>query len=59
MFSLTTLEMVIIQGLNNETFNKASGILSLGLLSSINNFNYGNIYGKNLASGIYGFVFHR
>ncbi|HHX78977.1 MAG TPA: hypothetical protein GX695_04420, partial [Acholeplasmataceae bacterium] len=46
-------------GLNvgNETHNKASGILTLGLLSSINNLNYGNIYGKNLASGIYGFVF--
>ncbi|MDD4482263.1 MAG: hypothetical protein PHP18_03495 [Bacilli bacterium] len=40
-----------------ETHNKASGILSLGLCSSINNMNYGNIYGKNLASGIYGFVF--
>lgn len=46
-------------GLNvgGETHNKASGILTLGLLSSINNLNYGNIYGKNLASGIYGFVF--
>jgi hypothetical protein len=46
-------------GLNiaNETHNKSSGILSLGLLSSVNNLNYGNIYGKNLGSGIYGFVF--
>ena len=43
--------------ITNETRTKASGILSLGVLSVINNVNYGNIYSKYLASGIYGFIY--
>ncbi|MDO9628906.1 MAG: hypothetical protein Q7I99_03310, partial [Acholeplasmataceae bacterium] len=43
--------------ITNETRTKASGILSIGVLSIINNVNYGNIYGKYLASGIIGIVY--
>ena len=43
--------------ITTETRTKASGILSLGVLSVINNVNYGNIYGKYLSSGIFGFVY--
>ena len=41
----------------NETRAKASGILTIGLLSIVNNVNYGNIYSKYLASGIIGFLY--
>ena len=34
------------RNMGQETYNKASGILALGLLSSVNNLNYGDIYGK-------------
>ncbi|MCF7930928.1 MAG: hypothetical protein K9L02_05425 [Acholeplasmataceae bacterium] len=43
--------------ITNETRSKASGILTIGLLSVINNVNYGNIYSKYLASGIFGFLY--
>lgn len=43
--------------ITNETRTKASGILSLGVLSTINNVNHGNIYSKYLSSGIFGFVY--
>ncbi|MFH2117894.1 MAG: hypothetical protein ABII85_07570 [Bacillota bacterium] len=41
----------------NETRAKAAGILAIGLLSAVNNVNYGNIYSKYLASGIFGFLY--
>ena len=44
-------------GVNNESRCKASGILALGVLSTINVLNYGNIYSRYVASGMYGFVF--
>ncbi|MFA6936015.1 MAG: hypothetical protein WCQ75_01620, partial [Bacilli bacterium] len=40
-----------------ETRAKASGILALGVLSVVNTVNYGNIFSKSTASGIYGQVF--
>ncbi len=43
--------------ITNETRAKASGILAIGLLSIVNNVNYGNIYSKYLASGIIGFLY--
>ncbi|MBU1093889.1 MAG: hypothetical protein KKH01_05455 [Firmicutes bacterium] len=43
--------------ITDETRSKASGILALGLLSVVNNVNYGNIYSKYLASGIFGFLY--
>jgi len=43
--------------ITDETRSKASGILTIGLLSVINNVNYGNIYSKYLASGVFGFLY--
>ncbi len=43
--------------ITSETRAKASGILAIGLLSVINNVNYGNIYSKYLASGVFGFLY--
>jgi len=40
----------------DETRSKASGIINIGLLSIIDVINYGNIYSKYLASGIFGFM---
>ncbi|MFU8792872.1 MAG: hypothetical protein ACNA7K_02505 [Acholeplasmataceae bacterium] len=40
----------------DETRTKASGILAMGLLSTINNMNYGGIYARYLAGGIIAFV---
>ncbi|AUD64708.1 hypothetical protein BK011_03080 [Tenericutes bacterium MZ-XQ] len=42
----------------NETRSKAAGIFAIGILSSINNVNYGNVYSKYLASGIIGFIYY-
>ncbi|HOI84568.1 MAG TPA: hypothetical protein PLP48_00700 [Acholeplasmataceae bacterium] len=42
--------------ITHETHSKASGILAIGVLSIINNVNYGNIYGKYLSSGLIGFL---
>ncbi|MGD9605255.1 MAG: hypothetical protein AB7V00_03735 [Bacilli bacterium] len=44
-------------GVNNESRCKAAGILALGVLSTINVLNYGNVYSRYVASGMYGFVF--
>ncbi len=41
----------------DETRSKASGILGLGLLSSVNNVNFGNIYSNHLASAMIGFIY--
>jgi uncharacterized HAD superfamily protein len=41
----------------NETKSKASGILDIGLLSSVNNTNFGNIYSNHLASAMIGFIY--
>ncbi|PKK92526.1 MAG: hypothetical protein CVV61_09285, partial [Tenericutes bacterium HGW-Tenericutes-6] len=43
--------------ITNESTAKAAGILAIGLLSVVNNVNYGNIYSKSLASGIFGFIY--
>jgi len=40
----------------HETHAKAAGILAIGVLSIINNVNYGTIHGKYLASGLIGFL---
>lgn len=42
--------------ISNETKSKAAGILAMGVLSLVNNVNYGSIYGKYLASGVIGFM---
>lgn len=42
--------------ISNETHSKASGIFGQGLLSIVDVINYGNVYSKYLASGIFGFV---
>lgn len=42
--------------ISNETKSKAAGILVMGVLSIVNNVNYGNIYGKYLASGMIGLI---
>lgn len=44
-------------GITSETRSKAAGVLTMGLLSTINNINYGNIYSRYLASGLFGFVY--
>lgn len=41
----------------DETKSKASGILAIGLLSSVNNTNFGNIYANHLASAMIGFIY--
>jgi len=41
-----------------ETRSKASGILAIGILSIINNVNYGNVYGNYLAAGLFGFIYY-
>ncbi|BCR36248.1 hypothetical protein [Mariniplasma anaerobium] len=41
----------------DETKSKASGILAIGLLSSVNNVNFGNIYSNHLASAMIGFIY--
>ena len=43
--------------ITSETRTKASGIFASGLLTVMNTINYGNVYSKYLASGIYGFVY--
>lgn len=42
--------------ITDETKTKAAAILSMGVLSLINNVNYGNVYGKYLASGMIGYL---
>lgn len=42
--------------ITNETRTKSSAILAIGVLSIINNVNYGSIHGKYLASGLIGFL---
>ncbi len=42
---------------SSESRCKAGGILGLGVLSTINVMNYGNIYSRYVASGMYAFVF--
>lgn len=44
--------------ITNETRSKAAGILGLGILSVVNNINYGNIYSRYLAAGIFGFMYY-
>ncbi|MFA6801150.1 MAG: hypothetical protein WCR19_03480, partial [Acholeplasmataceae bacterium] len=44
--------------ITNETRSKASGILTLGILSVVNNINYGNIFSRYLGAGIFGFVYY-
>lgn len=44
--------------ITSETRSKASGIFGIGLLSVVNNFNYGNVYSRYLASGIFGFLYY-
>lgn len=41
----------------DETKSKASGILAIGLLSSVNNTNFGNVYANHLASAMIGFIY--
>lgn len=42
--------------ITDETKTKAAAILTMGVLSVINNVNYGDIYGKYLVSGMIGFL---
>ena len=43
--------------ITSETRTKASGIFTSGLLTVMNTINYGNVYSKYLAAGIFGFVY--
>ncbi len=43
--------------ITDETKSKAAGLLAIGLLSVVNNTNYGNIYSNHLASGMIGFIY--
>lgn len=43
--------------ITSETRSKASGIFALGLLTVMNTINYGDVYAKYLAAGIFGFVY--
>ncbi|AUD64719.1 hypothetical protein BK011_03135 [Tenericutes bacterium MZ-XQ] len=42
---------------SNETRAKASGFLALGVLSTINNANFGNVFSNHLASAMIGFLY--
>ena len=46
-----------IEGSNEEPNCKASGIIGMGLLNVINVLNYGNIFGSETISGIFGVVY--
>ncbi len=41
-----------------ETRSKASSIFGIGLLSVVNNFNYGNVFSRYLGAGIFGFIYY-
>ena len=43
--------------ITSETRTKASGIFTSGVLTVMNTINYGNVYSKYLAAGIFGFVY--
>lgn len=45
-------------GITSETRSKAAAIFGIGLLSVVNNFNYGNVFSRYLGAGIYGFVYY-
>lgn len=44
--------------ITDETRTKAASIFGIGLLSVVNNFNYGNVYSRYLGSGIFGFIYY-
>ena len=46
-----------IAGSNEEPNCKASGIIGMGLLNVVNVLNYGNIFGSETISGIFGVVY--
>lgn len=47
-----------ITSTNMEPNSKAAGILAMGLCNVINVVNYGNIYGSETTSGIFGIVYY-
>ncbi|MCR3905617.1 MAG: hypothetical protein NUK62_01120 [Tenericutes bacterium] len=47
----------LLYAITDETRSKASGIFTSGLLTIMNTINYGNVYSKYLAAGIFGFVY--
>ncbi len=65
MFSINYGDIKAYSGVNehsyhivDETTGKASGIIAIGLLSIVNNINYGNVYSNYLAAGIFGFLYY-
>ncbi len=65
MFSINYGNVFAYNGVNesnydydDETTAKAAGIVALGLLSIINDINYGNVFSNYLASGIFGFLYY-
>ena len=46
-----------VEGSNQEPNCKASGIVGMGLLNVVNVLNYGNIFGSETTSGIFGVVY--
>ncbi len=44
--------------ITSETRSKASSIFGIGLLSVVNNFNFGNVYSRYLGAGIFGFIYY-
>ncbi len=65
MFSVNYGDIYAYNGTNensytitSETRSKASGIFGIGLLSVVNNFNYGNVFSRYLGAGIFGFIYY-
>ena len=63
LFSINYGDIYAYNGLNesnydieDETRSKAAGIIAIGVMSGINNANYGNVYSRYLAAGIIGLV---
>ncbi len=65
MFSVNYGDIYAYNGTNEnsydityETRTKASSIFGIGLLSVVNNFNYGNVFSRYLGAGIFGFIYY-
>ena len=65
MFSINYGNIYAYNGTNEnsysittETRSKASAIFGIGLLSVVNNFNYGNVFSRYLGAGIFGFLYY-
>ena len=46
-----------VTSIEREQHAKSAGIMALGLCSIVNTVNYGNIYGSEISSGVFGLVY--